>query len=68
MEKGVRAMEYKLLKAYAELFGADFPISSVKDTMNAYEVRRAIQECLDTGKAYSTGTTAAKAKAASKTA
>ena len=46
-------MEYKLLKEYAEMFGTDFPIASIKDTMNAYEVRRAIQECLATGKAYS---------------
>ena len=45
-------MQYKLLKEYVEAFGKDFPVSSVKDTMNHYEVTRTIQECLEKGKTY----------------
>lgn len=41
----------KLLLAYIEQFGADFPISKVKDR-NEYEICRMIQECLETNKAY----------------
>jgi hypothetical protein len=49
---------YKLLVAYAEQFGKDFPISTVKDTAsNEYEVIRMIQECIKTNTAYATATT-----------
>lgn len=41
----------KLLLAYIDQFGADFPISKVKDR-NEYEICRMIQECLETNKAY----------------
>lgn len=47
----------KLLVAYIDQFGADFPISKVKDK-NEYEICRIIQECLETNKAYATATTA----------
>lgn len=46
----------KLLVAYIDQFGADFPISKVKDK-NEYEICRIIQECLETNKAYATATT-----------
>lgn len=48
----------KLLLAYIEQFGADFPISKVKDR-NEYEICRMIQECLETNTAYGTTTTSA---------
>lgn len=49
---------YKLLVAYAEQFGKDFPISAVKDTAsNEYEVIRIIQECIRTNTAYATAAT-----------
>lgn len=41
----------KLLLAYIDQFGADFPISKVKDR-NEYEICRIIQECLETNTAY----------------
>jgi len=48
----------KLLLAYIEQFGADFPISKVKDR-NEYEICRMVQECLETNKAYGVAETAA---------
>lgn len=48
----------KLLLAYIEQFGADFPISKVKDR-NEYEICRMVQECLETNKAYGVTETAA---------
>lgn len=41
----------KLLLAYIDAFGADFPITKVKDR-NEYEICRIIQECLETNTAY----------------
>lgn len=48
----------KLLLAYIDAFGADFPITKVKDR-NEYEICRIIQECLETNTAYGTTTTSA---------
>ena len=45
-------MMYKLLCDYATEFGADFPISAIKDTANEYEAVGIIKECLDTGTQY----------------
>lgn len=41
----------KLLLAYIDAFGADFPIIKVKDR-NEYEICRMIQECLETNTPY----------------
>ena len=48
----------KLLLAYIDQFGADFPISKVKDR-NEYYIGRIILECMETKKAYGVTETAA---------
>lgn len=50
----------KLLLAYIEQFGADFPISKVKDR-NEYEICRMIQECMETNTAYGATSTTTSA-------
>lgn len=58
----VRIVTYKLLCAYAQQFGKDFPISSVMGTMNAYEATEKVQECIETNTAYVVPTAAATAE------
>jgi hypothetical protein len=54
---------YKLLVAYAEAFGVDFPIQIQKmQGRTAHEAMEILRTCLATGKPYAAEKTEAKTK------
>ena len=52
---------YKLLVAYAEAFGVDFPLQKMQGR-TAHEAMEILRTCLATGKPYAAEKTEAKTK------